>query len=67
MGDASEEETLCETGAFLCNAGCRELTFKRHKLGFAILRIVVGIVFLAHGAQKLFVHGFGGVTHMFAW
>lgn len=36
------------------------------QLGIAILRIVVGIVFLAHGAQKLFVHGFGGVTHMFA-
>jgi len=34
-------------------------------LGIAILRIIVGIVFLAHGAQKLFVIGFGGVTHMF--
>ncbi len=36
------------------------------QLGIAILRIVVGIVFLAHGAQKLFVHHFGGVTRMFA-
>jgi putative oxidoreductase len=35
------------------------------QLGIAILRIVVGIVFTVHGAQKLFDFGFGGVTHMF--
>jgi putative oxidoreductase len=35
------------------------------QLGIAVLRIVVGIVFAAHGAQKLFVIGLGGVTHMF--
>lgn len=34
-------------------------------LGIAILRMVVGIVFAAHGAQKLFSIGLGGVTHMF--
>lgn len=34
-------------------------------LGIAILRIIVGIVFTAHGAQKLFTIGIGGVSHMF--
>lgn len=35
---------------------------QRLALGLTILRIVVGIVFIAHGAQKLFVIGIGGVT-----
>jgi putative oxidoreductase len=39
---------------------------RTEQLGIAILRVVVGILFLAHGAQKLFVLGFGNVSHMFA-
>ncbi len=30
--------------------------------GITTLRVVVGIVFLAHGGQKLFVWGFGGMA-----
>jgi putative oxidoreductase len=33
--------------------------------GIAVLRVVVGIVFLAHGFQKLFLMGFGGIAEMF--
>ena len=34
--------------------------------GVTILRIVVGLVFLVHGGQKLFLMGFGGVAAFFA-
>ncbi len=32
--------------------------------GITFLRVVVGIVFLMHGAQKLFIHGFPNVAGM---
>lgn len=39
---------------------------RRHHVGIAVLRVVLGIIFVVHGGQKLFVYGFAGTANGFA-
>ena len=39
---------------------------RRLGMALAIVRVVTGIIFMAHGGQKLFVYGFAGVSGSFA-
>ena len=56
------------TSAVFSNTAVRptKLSATRIDAGLAVLRAILGTIFIAHGAQKVFVYGFAGVAGSFS-
>lgn len=67
MDIRTRDRTRAAGGSFAASALAeRNPAVGRMQAGLAVLRVIVGSVFAAHGAQKLFVLGLSGVTEGFA-
>ena len=51
--------------ASVAPSSSRAVDIQRLQLALLILRVVVGVIFVMHGGQKLFQFGFGGVIGFF--